>query len=51
MNEEREIKECTAKFKKLTEPNQRYVVAIQQALIFAQDVEKKTKKKQCDRIY
>lgn len=36
MNEDKTTKEFTVKFSKLTEHNQKYIIAIQQALMFAQ---------------
>ena len=36
MNEDNIAKDFTIKFSELTENNQRYIVAIQQALVFAQ---------------
>ena len=40
------IKDFSEKFEQLTEQNQKYIVAVQQALLYAQDVEatEKTKK-------
>ena len=40
------VKDFSAKFGQLTEQNQKYIVAVQQALLYAQDVEatEKTKK-------
>lgn len=51
MNEEKSIKDFIEKFSELTESNQRYIVAIQQALMYAQDVEGNGKKKQCEKIF
>jgi hypothetical protein len=50
MNEEKSVKDFAAKFSMLTESNKKYVVAIQQALIYAQDVERDVKKKQCEKV-
>ena len=37
--------EFAAKFHELTEPNQRYIIAIQQALLYSQEHEKQEKEK------
>lgn len=50
MDEDRSVKDFTAKFSKLTEVNQKYVMAIQQALIYAQDVERNVKEKHCEKV-
>lgn len=49
MNEDKTIKDFSVKFSKLSEINQKYIVAIQQALIFAQTVEKTANETGCDR--
>ena len=41
--------EFTAKFNELNEPNQRYIIAIQQALLFAQKQEELEKQKGDDK--
>lgn len=41
--------EFTAKFKELNEPNQRYIIAIQQALLYAQKQEELEKQKGADK--
>lgn len=48
MNEDKAIRDFFTKFSKLTDINQKYVIAIQQALIFAQTVENAAKEKGCD---
>lgn len=40
MDEPMVVKDYSAKFVQLTEQNQKYVLAIQQALLYAQDAEK-----------
>lgn len=41
--------EFTAKFNELNEPNQRYIIAIQQALLYAQEHEKSEKQRREDK--
>ena len=50
MNEEKSIKDFITKFSMLSESNKKYVMAIQQALTYAQDVERDVKKKQCEKV-
>lgn len=51
MSEEKSMKDFIEKFSELTESNQRYIVGVQQALLYAQDVERNGKKKQCEEIF
>lgn len=44
MDQSTEIKEFTEKFQTLSIENQNYIIAIQQALIFAQSSEEKQKR-------
>lgn len=48
MDESTAVRDFSAKFVQLTEQNQKYVLAIQQALLYAQDAEKaeETKKRE-----
>lgn len=50
MNKEKSVKDFADKFGRLTESNQKYIVAIQQALLYAQDAEKDVKEKQCEKV-
>lgn len=50
MTEETSAKNFIAKFTRLTESNKKYVIAIQQALMYAQSIEKDAKEKQCEKI-
>ena len=50
MNEEKSVKDFITKFSMLSESNKKYVMAIQQALTYAQDVERDVKKKQCEKV-
>lgn len=45
-----ETQEFSNKFNELDVDNQRYIIAIQQALIFAQSSEKAAKEDRCDRV-
>lgn len=45
MSEAIAANEFTTKFNALNEPNQRYIIAIQQALLYAQEHEKSEKQK------
>ncbi|MFV0551248.1 MAG: hypothetical protein ACK5N8_03715 [Alphaproteobacteria bacterium] len=49
MNEEKATRDFVVKFNELNEGNQTYIIAIQQALMFAQTSEKAAKGKECDR--
>ena len=40
MDESTVVRDFSTKFEQLTEQNQKYIVAIQQALLYAQDAEK-----------
>lgn len=46
MEEAQAVKDFSIKFGKLTEQNQRYIMAIQQALLYTQDSEKTEKQNQ-----
>lgn len=48
MNEDKATRDFLIKFSKLNDINQKYIIAIQQALLFAQMVEKGAKEKGCD---
>ena len=50
MNKDKSVKDFTEKFGKLTESNKKYIVAIQQALLYAQDAERDVKEKQCEKV-
>lgn len=51
MEEEKRKKDFYTKFKQLSPDNQRYIIAIQQALMFAQiSTEKAKKEKQYEKI-
>lgn len=45
MDEAASVNEFTTKFNALNEPNQRYIIAIQQALLYAQEHEKSEKQR------
>lgn len=48
MEDTKTVRDFSAKFVQLTEQNQKYVMAVQQALLYAQDAEKaeETKKRE-----
>lgn len=48
MGEPMAVKDFSAKFVQLTEQNQKYVMAIQQALLYAQDAEETEKPKKTE---
>lgn len=45
MDESMAVKDFSSKFGQLTEQNQKYILAIQQALLYAQDAEEEQEKK------
>lgn len=49
MSEEQRIRDFIVKFNELNEDNQKYIIAIQQALTFAQTREKTAKEPEHDR--
>lgn len=50
MNEVIEAKDFDVKFRELNSDNQKYIIAIQQALMFAQSNEKAVQETKCDRV-
>lgn len=44
-----QMSDFDAKFSKLSEHNQKYIIAIQQALMYAQESEKRAEEKRCER--
>lgn len=49
MDDAVQINDFAAKFSRLSEHNQKYIIAIQQALMYAQENEKKAEEKWCKR--